>query len=79
MFVFSPVEEISDLTEEVGETGKNIHKLEKAKEAVETEKSLSSKQEVKVRCLGSGNYKFELEIKLNSNCLFTIIITIALN
>lgn len=33
------VEEISDLTEQIGETGKSIHELEKAKKTVETEKS----------------------------------------
>lgn len=32
-------EEISDLTEQMGETGKSIHELEKAKKQVETEKS----------------------------------------
>lgn len=32
-------EEISDLTEQIGETGKSIHELEKAKKTVETEKS----------------------------------------
>ncbi|XP_056602765.1 myosin heavy chain, fast skeletal muscle-like [Triplophysa dalaica] len=32
-------QEISDLTEQLGETGKSIHELEKAKKAVETEKS----------------------------------------
>lgn len=33
------VEEISDLTEQIGETGKSIHELEKAKKQVETEKT----------------------------------------
>ena len=33
------VEEISDLTEQIGETGKSIHELEKAKKAVESEKA----------------------------------------
>ena len=37
--MFFPVEEISDLTEQIGETGKCIHELEKAKKTVETEKS----------------------------------------
>ncbi|XP_076139368.1 myosin heavy chain, fast skeletal muscle-like [Alosa pseudoharengus] len=32
-------QEISDLTEQLGETGKSIHELEKAKKTVETEKS----------------------------------------
>ncbi|MCI4389909.1 hypothetical protein PGIGA_G00116600 [Pangasianodon gigas] len=32
-------QEISDLTEQIGETGKTIHELEKAKKIVETEKS----------------------------------------
>nr|BAE79361.1 myosin heavy chain embryonic type 1 [Cyprinus carpio] len=32
-------QEISDLTEQLGETGKSIHELEKAKKAVETEKA----------------------------------------
>uniref|UniRef100_A0A3P9I4F7 Myosin heavy chain, fast skeletal muscle-like n=1 Tax=Oryzias latipes TaxID=8090 RepID=A0A3P9I4F7_ORYLA len=32
-------QEISDLTEQLGETGKSIHELEKAKKSVETEKS----------------------------------------
>uniref|UniRef100_A0A669C012 Myosin heavy chain, fast skeletal muscle n=1 Tax=Oreochromis niloticus TaxID=8128 RepID=A0A669C012_ORENI len=32
-------QEISDLTEQIGETGKSIHELEKAKKTVETEKS----------------------------------------
>nr|XP_043871785.1 myosin heavy chain, fast skeletal muscle-like isoform X2 [Solea senegalensis] len=32
-------QEISDLTEQIGETGKNIHELEKAKKAVENEKA----------------------------------------
>ena len=34
-----PVEEISDLTEQIGETGKTIHELEKGKKTAETEKS----------------------------------------
>ena len=33
-----PTEEISDLTEQIGESGKSIHELEKAKKTVETEK-----------------------------------------
>ncbi len=36
---FLSTEEISDLTEQLGETGKSIHELEKAKKTVETEKS----------------------------------------
>nr|XP_061838033.1 myosin heavy chain, fast skeletal muscle-like [Nerophis lumbriciformis] len=32
-------QEVSDLTEQIGETGKTIHELEKAKKTVETEKS----------------------------------------
>ncbi len=32
-------EEISDLTEQIGENGKTIHELEKGKKAVETEKT----------------------------------------
>lgn len=32
-------EEISDLTEQLGETGKTIHELEKGKKTVECEKS----------------------------------------
>ena len=31
-------EEISDLTEQMGETGKSLHELEKAKKSAETEK-----------------------------------------
>ena len=37
--MFVCAEEISDLTEQIGETGKSIHALEKAKKTVETEKS----------------------------------------
>ncbi len=37
--MLSLVEEISDLTEQIGETGKTIHELEKGKKTVETEKS----------------------------------------
>ncbi len=33
------LEEISDLTEQIGESGKSIHELEKAKKTVETEKT----------------------------------------
>lgn len=36
---FNILEEISDLTEQLGETGKTIHELEKAKKTVESEKS----------------------------------------
>ena len=32
-------EEISDLTEQMGETGKSLHELEKAKKSAETERS----------------------------------------
>jgi len=35
----NPLEEISDLTEQLGETGKTIHELEKAKKTVESEKT----------------------------------------
>lgn len=38
-YFFLSTEEISDLTEQIGETGKSIHELEKAKKAVETEKA----------------------------------------
>ena len=34
-----PTEEISDLSEQLGETGKTIHELEKGKKTVEGEKS----------------------------------------
>ena len=37
--VLLSAEEISDLTEQIGETGKSIHELEKAKKQVETEKA----------------------------------------
>ena len=36
---FFSAEEISDLTEQIGETGKSIHELEKSKKQVETEKA----------------------------------------
>lgn len=35
---FGNTEEISDLTEQIGETGKSMHELEKFKKQVETEK-----------------------------------------
>lgn len=37
--IFVHTEEISDLTEQLGETGKTIHELEKGKKTVECEKS----------------------------------------
>ena len=37
-FSFQKTEEISDLTEQIGEVGKTIHELEKFKKHVETEK-----------------------------------------
>ena len=36
--VYSPTEEISDLTEQIAEGGKQIHELEKIKKQVEQEK-----------------------------------------
>lgn len=38
LFFILFVEEISDLTEQLGETCKTIHEVEKAKKTVETEK-----------------------------------------
>lgn len=35
----APTEEISDLSEQLGETGKTIHELEKGKKTVESEKT----------------------------------------
>ena len=37
-FVY-PIEEISDLTEQLGETGKSIHELEKVRKKLEQEKA----------------------------------------
>jgi len=37
--MYLSAEEISDLTEQIGETGKSIHELEKSKKQTETEKS----------------------------------------
>ena len=37
-FVY-PIEEISDLTEQLGETGKSIHELEKVRKTLEQEKA----------------------------------------
>lgn len=37
--MFASTEEISDLSEQLGETGKTIHELEKGKKTVESEKS----------------------------------------
>lgn len=37
--IILPLEEISDLTEQIGDTGKSIHELEKAKKTLETEKT----------------------------------------
>lgn len=39
MHLFSYKEEISDLTEQLGEGGKTIHELEKARKQLEQEKS----------------------------------------
>lgn len=39
MCPFLYTEEISDLTEQLGETGKTIHELEKGKKTAEIEKS----------------------------------------
>ena len=36
---FYPIEEISDLTEQLGETGKSIHELEKVRKQLEQEKA----------------------------------------
>ena len=36
--ILPPAEEISDITEQLGETGKSIHELEKSKKQTETEK-----------------------------------------
>ena len=51
----STAEEISDLTEQIGETGKSIHELEKSKKQVETEKSeiQSALEEAEVKPLAS--------------------------
>ena len=37
-FVY-PIEEISDITEQLGETGKSIHELEKVRKTLEQEKA----------------------------------------
>ena len=52
--LFSTAEEISDLTEQIGETGKSIHELEKGKKQVETEKSeiQTALEEAEVKPLG---------------------------
>lgn len=38
ILIFQHIEEISDLTEQLGESGKTIHELDKFKKQVETEK-----------------------------------------
>lgn len=38
-YIFTYLEEISDLTEQLGENGKAIHELEKTKKQTETEKT----------------------------------------
>lgn len=39
LYMFTYLEEISDLTEQLGENGKAIHELEKIKKQTETEKT----------------------------------------
>ena len=45
------IEEITDLTEQMGETGKSLHELEKAKKSAETERHeiQSALEEAEVR------------------------------
>ena len=59
-------EEISDLTEQIGETGKSIHELEKAKKQVETEKS-----EIQTALEEAEVYLFREDLvkKKNQQCL----------
>jgi len=63
-FYSASTEEISDLTEQIGETGKTIHELEKGKKTVETEKS-----EIQTALE-------EAEVRLNSTCLFEVPVTL---
>jgi len=60
--LFQITEEISDLTEQIGETGKSIHELEKARKTVETEKSeiQTALEEAEVQTL--HNFQNELEM-----------------
>ena len=55
-------EEISDLTEQLGETGKTIHELEKGKKTVEAEKAeiQTSLEEAEVRALWSQDKNLSL-------------------
>lgn len=39
LYGFQNTEEISDRTEQIGESGKSVHELEKVRKQVETEKS----------------------------------------
>ena len=53
-----PTEEITDLTEQLGETGKTIHELEKGKKTVECEKSeiQTALEEAEVKLNPNTNY-----------------------
>lgn len=57
----SPTEEISDLTEQIAEGGKQIHELEKIKKQVEQEKceiqAALEEAEVYIMMLGNGTMK----------------------
>ena len=57
----SPTEEISDLTEQIAEGGKQIHELEKIKKQVEQEKceiqAALEEAEVHIMMLGNGTMK----------------------
>ena len=57
-------EEISDLTEQIGETGKSIHELEKSKKQVETEKAeiQTALEEAEVKTYSGRSSKTEFQI-----------------
>lgn len=56
--VCSPTEEISDLTEQIAEGGKQIHELEKIKKQVEQEKcDIQAALEEAEVCMGGGESK----------------------
>ncbi|KAK6301018.1 hypothetical protein J4Q44_G00291160 [Coregonus suidteri] len=58
-------QEISDLTEQIGETGKSIHELEKAKKTVETEKVWRSRRRSGGRLRWDAGMMAKVRVKKN--------------
>lgn len=70
--VCSPTEEISDLTEQIAEGGKQIHELEKIKKQVEQEKCdiQAALEEAEVHIMLCGKIK-DMGENLSVDCIRT--------